>query len=372
MRDQTADWMSFLGRELECAHEDLLQKSVTGKRVFITGAGGYIGSALARYLSNLSVQSLTLLDIAEGGLFELYSELEDKGDTTQLTAIVGDVCDMVLLREIFEQHQPQIVFHAAACKHVTLMETNPFAAMHNNVIGTHQLLAAANDGLAEQVIVVSTDKAVEPFGMMGVSKRIAELLVVANPGPVQVKAVRLANVLGSTGSVGPIFVRQICHGGPVQITHPGCTRYFLSIDEVVQRLMSALLVEGTNLLLIAEAGEPFPVVGLADYLIAHIPCVSKAVEICYIGLRSGEKLTERMVACNECAIACGIASLNLVTCSDLPAAVLIDGASDAIYEAIQSRNFNLLMTAIGKLIPDYVFSTKGHGTVDKGKMEITE
>src|SRR6202021_3312397 len=135
--------------------------------------------------------------------------------------------------------QSECFFHAAACKHVAPMGANPFAAAHNNVLGTHRLLEAANNARAEQVIVISTDKAVDPIGIMGATKRVGELLVQANNGPAQAKAVRLANVLGSTGRGGPIFVREIAHGGPLTITDPACTRYFLSIEEVVQRLASA-------------------------------------------------------------------------------------------------------------------------------------
>ncbi len=354
MQDATIEWIRFLGRIPDAIDPGVVRNSLEGKRVLITGAGGYIGSALARYLGEASLQRLVLLDIAEQGLFELGTELDDRGDVTRRALIVGDVCDAALLREIFEDHQPQIVFHSAACKHVSLMEANPFTAARNNVLATHRLLEAANNARAEQVIVISTDKAVDPIGIMGATKRVGELLVLANPGPTQVKAVRLANVLGSTGSVGPIFLRQIARGGPITITDPACTRYFLSIDEVVQRLMLALAVVDTaSTVLVSEAGEPFSIVNLARFLVQHVSPVPSKVEIKHTGLRPGDKLTERMIASDESTTPSNVVSLQKTSPNHPLAQSTLDAAIEEMDAAIRVRDLRRLIDAITRLIPAY-------------------
>ncbi|HTF62431.1 MAG TPA: polysaccharide biosynthesis protein [Edaphobacter sp.] len=244
MQDHDNGWR-FLGREQEAFDESAIRSYVEGKRVLITGAGGFIGSALARSLCQLSVKHLSLLDIAESGLRELALDL-DRDSAVSRDLIVGDICDAAMLTDIFKRHRPQIVLHAAACKHVSLMEENPFAAARTNVLGTQQVAQVSSAFGADKMILISTDKAVSPIGIMGATKRIAELVVLGNRGATQMNSVRLGNVLGSTGSVVPTLQRQIAQGGPITLTDSDCTRYFVSINEAVRLLLSALLIDSPS------------------------------------------------------------------------------------------------------------------------------
>jgi FlaA1/EpsC-like NDP-sugar epimerase len=219
---------------------------VRGNSVLITGAGGSIGAELARQIAKAEPAHLILLGHGENSIFDIYNELLDefragRSRLERVTPVIADVRDWARLRQVFEAHRPQVVFHAAAHKHVPLMEANPLDAITNNILGTHFLVETCLAYDVERVVLISTDKAVNPTNIMGVTKRVAELLVLdaARRSGRAYVAVRFGNVLGSRGSVVPLFKKQIEQGGPVTVTHPEVTRYFMTIPEAVQLVLQA-------------------------------------------------------------------------------------------------------------------------------------
>jgi FlaA1/EpsC-like NDP-sugar epimerase len=272
-----------------------------GRSVLITGAGGSIGSELTRQVSALGVKRLVLLDRDENSLFEINRQLKEAGCTREIVPIVGDIRDRQHLEMIFSQTVPDIVLHAAAYKHVTMMETNAPEAVLNNVVGTREVLDVAVACGVERFVMISTDKAVHPSCIMGASKRIAELLVQSRVASLdgslatQCACVRFGNVLGSRGSVVPIFVSQISQGGPVTITHEEMTRYFITIPEAVHLVLQAATLPSRGDVFMLDMGDPVEIVKLARKMIeASGLRPGKDIEIKVIGRRPGEKLHEQL------------------------------------------------------------------------------
>jgi FlaA1/EpsC-like NDP-sugar epimerase len=362
MQDQ--DEWSFFDRAQDAFVEAAIRACVEGKRVLITGAGGFIGSALARSLSQLSAEHLILLDIAESGLHELALELDRLNVSAFRDLIVGDVCDAALLAEICSRHRPQIILHAGACKHVSLMEENPFAAARTNVLGTLQIVEAANAFGVDKVIVISTDKAVAPVGIMGVTKRIAELVVLTNSGPTQVNAVRLGNVLGSTGSVVPILQRQILQGGPLTITDAACTRYFITIAEGAQRLLSALLIDVPSTILVSQPGDPHRIVDLARLLMKANHSNDQEAEIRFTGLRPGEKLFEQMTSDGEVLANSSVDGLQQILHSPRPSHQTLTLILEEIRASLRDRDLVRLVGAMSRAVPGYLPSARLQEQID--------
>jgi FlaA1/EpsC-like NDP-sugar epimerase len=298
-----------LAKVREVSVEDLLRRSpvrldfdavrehVRNQVVLVTGAGGSIGSELCRTIVRLAPATLVLVDQAENSLFQIHSALQETASGVRLVPCIADVCDETRMDSIFAEHRPRFAFHAAAHKHVPMMEWNPGEAVKNNVLGTRTVAALADAWQVEWFVMISTDKAVNPASVMGVSKRVAELFIqsLGRTSGTRFMTVRFGNVLGSAGSVIPIFQRQIASGGPVTVTHPEMTRYFMTIPEACQLVLQAAGMGKGGELFILDMGEPVKIVDLARDLIRLSGfCPDRDVEIRYTGLRPGEKLCEEL------------------------------------------------------------------------------
>jgi FlaA1/EpsC-like NDP-sugar epimerase len=282
------------------------QSSYQGKRVLITGAGGSIGRELCRQIATLAPASIILLDKDENAVFEAERELRAACTDKQIE-IVPVICDLRIaprLRQVFKEHQPQVVFHAAAHKHVPLLESNSPEAVLNNVVGTAQLLECAAESGVKRCVMVSTDKAVNPANIMGATKRVAELMfqseAVRLNGGRHYSCVRFGNVLGSRGSVVPIFREQIRNGGPVTVTHPDVERYFMTIPEAAQLIIQAGALGQRGEIFLLDMGEPVKVVDLAkDMIRLSGLTVGEDIDLEFTGLRPGEKLKEELLVAEE-------------------------------------------------------------------------
>lgn len=287
----------LLGRDPVKLDEEELHRFLGGRTVMVTGAGGSIGSELARQVARLGPRKLLLVERAEFALFDIDREIRRKWPEAGAVAVVGDVGEEMRMRAVFAEHRPQIVIHAAAHKHVPLMETNPTEAIRNNVIATRLIGSFAGEFGADVFVLVSTDKAVRPTSIMGASKRVAELVVqeLNTRYPTKFLAVRFGNVLGSAGSVIPIFREQIRDGGPVTITHPEMVRYFMTIPEASQLVLQASAIGKGGEIFVLDMGEPVRIVDLArDMITLSGLKPDEDIEIVFTGIRPGEKLYEEV------------------------------------------------------------------------------
>lgn len=292
----------LLGREPVQLDTASIAHYIEGKRVLVTGAGGSIGSELCRQILSFQPSSLMLLGRGENSIFSILEELRRRPEPVKLEAIIADIRDYQRLYKIFDQQKPQVVFHAAAHKHVPLMEGNVSEAVKNNIGGTRNLANLADQFAVENFVLVSTDKAVNPTSVMGASKRVAELVVqeVARNSKTNFGAVRFGNVLDSRGSVIPTWRKQIELGGPVTVTHPEAVRYFMLIPEAVQLIIQAGALGSNGDIFVLDMGKPVKILDLANDLIRLSGLrPGSDIEIKFVGLRPGEKLYEELLTAEE-------------------------------------------------------------------------
>ena len=294
----------LLGREIVSLDNQGLQQQIEHQAVLVSGAGGSIGSELCRQILKYKPSCLVCFDISEFALYQLEHELLRNLDNVELIFVTGDVKNEQRVKQILSEYQPKVVFHAAAYKHVPLMETHNVAeALSNNVIGTFVLANASKQAKVEKFVLISTDKAVNPTNVMGASKRLAEMVCQSLEDGVKSKThfvmVRFGNVLGSSGSVIPKFREQIARGGPVTVTHPEITRFFMSIPEAAQLVMQASLMGKGGEIYVLDMGEPVKIAELAKDMIRLSGFQQDEIKITYTGLRPGEKLYEELLADDE-------------------------------------------------------------------------
>jgi FlaA1/EpsC-like NDP-sugar epimerase len=287
----------------EPIHIDMLEvsKDINGCDILITGAGGSIGSEIARQISNFQPRSIILFDNAETPLYNIEMEVRKRFRNTLIIPFIGDIRNMKSMEHVFKKYHPSIVFHAAAYKHVPMMELAPLDAVNTNILGTYKIASLSCKYHVDKFVMISTDKAVRPTSIMGASKRVAEMVVQSmNGNGTRFVIVRFGNVLGSNGSVVPLFEKQIASGGPVTVTHPEVTRYFMTIPEAVMLVLQASAIGKGRELFLLDMGKPVKIADLAKNMIRLAGLVpEKDIKIEYIGLRPGEKLYEELLIAGE-------------------------------------------------------------------------
>ena len=289
----------LLGRDPVELDQTLLEKQLRGKRILVTGAGGSIGSEICRQVSSFRPKELIILGHGENSIYQLNMELLGKyAEHFRITPVIADVQDRKRIFEVMEKYRPDVVYHAAAHKHVPLMEINPREAVKNNILGTRNVAEAANHAKVKTFVMISTDKAVNPPNIMGATKRLCEMIVqdmATKSDSTKYVAVRFGNVLGSRGSVIPLFKKQIAKGGPITVTHPDIVRYFMTIPEAAQLVIQAGSLARGGEIFVLDMGKPVRIVDLAKNLIRLSGYSEDDIEIKFTGLRPGEKMYEELL-----------------------------------------------------------------------------
>jgi FlaA1/EpsC-like NDP-sugar epimerase len=350
-------YRDLLGREVIELDEEKIGAYLQGKSVLVTGAGGSIGSELCRQICRFRPKRIVLYERAETPLYELELELEKSFPEVELRALLADVRDRNQLEKAFESSKPHTVFHAAAYKHVPMLELQPWKAIKNNIQGTRNLIDMSSDFSVERFVFVSTDKAVHPANVMGATKRVAEMLTQSQNGcettDTRFMIVRFGNVVGSVGSVVPLFKKQIEKGGPVTVTHPEVTRYFMTIPEACQLILQAGSMGEGGEVFILEMGTPIKIDDMARDLIrlsGFEPDVDIKIE--YIGLRPGEKLFEELITEGEGIIPTShekIMVLEGIECS----LDVLNGNIDELVQLSREQDAEKIKERLQEIVPEY-------------------
>ncbi|EGG81006.1 hypothetical protein HMPREF9477_01865 [Lachnospiraceae bacterium 2_1_46FAA] len=345
----------LLGREQIKVNLNEILGYVQNKVVLVTGGGGSIGSEICRQLAGHGVKQLIIVDIYENNIYEIQQELKRKYPELDLVALIASVRNTHRINEIMDKYRPNVVYHAAAHKHVPLMEDNPNEAIKNNVFGTYKTASAAGKHGVERFVLISTDKAVNPTNIMGASKRMCEMIVQTLDKfyPTEFVAVRFGNVLGSNGSVIPLFKKQIAEGGPVTVTHPDIIRYFMTIPEAVSLVLQAGAYAKGGEIFVLDMGEPVKIADLAKNLIRFSGFkVGEDIEIKYTGLRPGEKLYEELLMDEEGLQATDNNLIHIGKPIDMNEAVFMRQLKEL--KAASDKDSELIRQMVKEMVPTYV------------------
>jgi FlaA1/EpsC-like NDP-sugar epimerase len=344
----------LLGRTPVHLEENQIRATLEGKVVLVTGAAGSIGSELCRQISHFGPAGIVGFEIAESPLFEIEREMRQAFPQTRFYPEIGSIQNRARLNEVLQQYSPSVIYHAAAYKHVPLMEAHVFEAIENNVIGTYNLAMAAAEHGVRDFVMISSDKAVRPTNVMGATKRVAELLLLSlQNDKTKYVAVRFGNVLGSNGSVIPIFKKQIAAGGPVTVTHPEMRRFFMTIPEACQLVLQAAVIGRGGQVCVLDMGEPVKIVDLARNLILLSGLKpDDEIEIEFTGVRPGEKLYEEVSTMDEETAPTAHEKIRIFTGNGKPAGDMLDWVN-YLREICHTRDTGRAVLALKEIVVDY-------------------
>jgi FlaA1/EpsC-like NDP-sugar epimerase len=345
----------LLGREPVVLDRTLIGSYLTGKRVLVSGAGGSIGSEICRQVAQFDPEKLILLDQAETPLYEIEKELIARFPEVRILPLIADIRDRDKIMLAFEEYTPEVVFHAAAYKHVPMMEYNPTQAVLNNVFGSQNIADAAHEFKVRNLVMISTDKAVNPTNIMGATKRAAEIYIQAlsRGSSTKFTTVRFGNVLGSNGSVIPLFKDQIAKGGPVTVTDKRIIRYFMTIPEATQLVLQAGSMGSGSEILVLDMGDPVRIIDLAEELIRLSGLTPyEDIDIIVTGLRPGEKLFEELLIDGEGILPTAHKKIKVLAPVHIDMQPVRDELT-ALYEAARSNAVDDLMESLKRLVPEF-------------------
>ncbi len=354
---RNVEYRDLLGREPVRLDKEEIGQYLGKKCVLVTGAGGSIGTGLCRQICRFAPETIVLLERAESPLYEIDLELGKNFKHVKVVPVLADIQDKAELARIFTRYRPEIVFHAAAYKHVPMMESHPWRAVENNIIGTENIVEAAREFRCDRFVFVSTDKAVNPANVMGASKRVCELLIqkenIRNGSETRFITVRFGNVIGSVGSVIPLFKKQIREGGPVTVTHPDMIRYFMLIPEACQLILQAGAMGNGGEIFILEMGEPVKIDQMARDLIRFSGFEPEVdIPIVYTGLRPGEKLYEELMTDLEGVVPTDHRKIRVLSShtGDLGE---LESRLDVLKKAAEKKDGDQIRRQLHRIVPEY-------------------